>query len=209
MFPLKERKLIRGAAAHVKAGLGVGADYRANYQPLYAPFDGVVSVPYGAYLLWPVNQGGKWIRVTCTNGDVIEFGHNSKWLVTSGRVVKGQQIAVTGNTGKITTVPHCHAQIFIHNVRVDPEKYPWDDAETGSTWTASPNVPVLFQQIWKRPGAPGEINYFEKRLKDGSITDTKDLEVKLRYWFGVVYPDGFHLNEEGDRRWQFEKEKYS
>jgi hypothetical protein len=120
MFPLKTRKLIRGAAAHVRAGLGIAADYEADYVTLYAPFNGIIQT-------YPEKTGGNWSRlIRDTNGDKIEFAHLSKYLVKSGQVVEGQPIAITGNTGTITTRPHKHIQIIDkYGRRLDPEKYDW------------------------------------------------------------------------------------
>lgn len=121
MFPLSKRKLIRGAAAHIAAGLGAGADYVSDHVPLYAPFKGKVETYFGP-------QGGNWLRLTRINGDALEFAHLSKYYVTSGNVAEGDKIAVTGNTGQITTGPHLHVQIFRDGKRLDPEQYIWESA---------------------------------------------------------------------------------
>lgn len=63
-----------------------------------------------------------------------------------------------------------------------------------------------FRDIWLRPGAKGELSYFERRLAIGSIRDVEDLRVKMRYWNGVVYPNGVY-SVLGDIRWQREKRK--
>lgn len=62
-------------------------------------------------------------------------------------------------------------------------------------------LPILFQEIWGRPGAPGEIAYFQKRLDNGSITDQADLREKMTYWYQTVYPNGKY-SAEGDAKWQ-------
>jgi hypothetical protein len=122
MFPLKERKIIRGAAAHVKAGLGVATDYEAVYVIDSVPFDGVLKNYWGT-------EGGNWCRLTRPNGDKIEMAHHSKYLLKSGPVKEGQAMAVTGNTGAITTRPHLHIQIIDkYGKRLDPEKYNWNSS---------------------------------------------------------------------------------
>lgn len=118
MFPLKSRKLIRGYQAHIKAGLGGGADYVASYVALYAPFAGKIETFYG-------KEGGNWIRLIRSNGDKLEFAHLSKYIIKTGVVAAGKQIAVTGNTGQITTGPHLHIQIFRNGRRIDPDTYDW------------------------------------------------------------------------------------
>ena len=115
MFPLKYKQLIRGCQAHIDAGLGGAADYVANYVNLYAPFDSKIETYFGP-------QGGNWLRLTRSNGDKLEFAHLSEYKAT-GDCKQGDLIAVTGNTGQITTGPHLHVQIFVGGQRVDPEKY--------------------------------------------------------------------------------------
>jgi len=119
MFPLKIRKLIRGAEAHIKAGLGAGADYVADRDDLFAPFDGVIENYFGL-------QGGNWSRLKRPNGDNIEFAHLSKYYKV-GPVKEGERIALTGNTGTITTGPHLHVQILRVGKRLDPETYNWEN----------------------------------------------------------------------------------
>lgn len=120
MFPLKQRKLIRGFQAHINAGLGGGADYVADYVPLLIPFDGIADLYWG-------KEGGNWLRIRRTNGDAIELAHLSKYSVKGGNVRAGALGGATGNSGSITTGPHLHIQIFNKNgVRLDPEKYNWE-----------------------------------------------------------------------------------
>src|SRR3990167_9718459 len=116
IFFLKQKKLIRGAEAHIKAGLGIGTDYEAKYVELYAPCDGEIETYFG-------KQGGNWLRITRPNGDKLEFAHLSKYIKTAGPCEEGELIAITGNTGEVTDFPHCHIQIFVDGIRVDPEKY--------------------------------------------------------------------------------------
>lgn len=119
MFPLQDRILIRGAAAHVRAKLGIGADYRANYVPFFIPFDGKVETYWG-------NEGGNWLRLIRPNGDRIELAHLSHYSVTKGNVKAGQLGGITGNSGAITDYAHLHIQIFNKaGKRLDPETYDW------------------------------------------------------------------------------------
>ena len=118
IFPLDQRTLIRGCAAHIKAGLGCGADYVASIGTvLHAPQAGVVErIYYG-------HDGGNWLWLKV--GDYsIQFAHLSAYLVKQGEQVReGQQLARTGNTGAITTGPHLHCQIMKGGARIDPEQY--------------------------------------------------------------------------------------
>lgn len=122
IFPLDERVYIRGCAEHKAAGLGCGTDYKAVNVPLYSPVDGVIKRQYFG------NDGGNWIWIEDAEGRMWEFAHLSEYKLVPGvRVIAGQQVAVTGNTGNITTGPHCHVQLIAagHNgsptaPRIDP-----------------------------------------------------------------------------------------
>lgn len=121
MFPLKQRKLTRGAVEHVKAGLGIAADYVANQSVLYAPFDGIVETYLG-------DEGGKWLTLKRPNGDILKHAHLDHYLVARGDVKEGDPIAVTGNTGKprdgrTAYPPHLHLECYVNGIRVDPERY--------------------------------------------------------------------------------------
>lgn len=120
MFPLRKRKLIRGIQAHINAGLEGAADYVANKDELFLPFDGIVKRYYG-------KQGGNWLRLTRANGDKIEMAHLDKYLIPNGGYEEGTKGAFTGNTGQLTTGPHLHIQIIDKNGnRLDPEAYDWN-----------------------------------------------------------------------------------
>lgn len=122
-FPLKKRRLIRGCAAHKAAGLSCGADYEAKYEPVYSPEKGKVLKRYYG------NEGGNWLWIEGVSGRVWEFAHLSSYKVKQGDTVKAaQEIAISGNTGKITTGPHLHLQIIKpgyggnpSSPRLDPE----------------------------------------------------------------------------------------
>lgn len=153
MFPLQNRILIRGAAAHVRAGLGIGADYRANYVNLYASHDGKVTTAWG-------DEGGNWSKLTRPNGDRLEFAHLSKFLKT-GQVRAGDLIAITGNTGAITDYPHLHIQIFDkYGRRLDPEKYDWGNLslikEDTMHRTFKGTIYALSAGFWLAIGGSGE-----------------------------------------------------
>lgn len=127
MFPLQTRTLIRGCAAHKVAGLGCGADYKANYVPFFIPFDGVAEKFSGT-------QGGNWLRITRADGVRAELAHLSKYSVNNGKVRTGQLGGVTGNTGTVTDYPHLHIQLFDKaGNRLDPEKFNWQTNITTQT----------------------------------------------------------------------------
>ena len=96
-------------------------DIGVSYVPVYAPADGKVTV--ASY----VSGYGNYIKIDHGNGYYTAFGHLSAYKVSAGQTVsKGQQIAVSGNTG-VSTGPHLHYEVYIggssKGYRVDPLKY--------------------------------------------------------------------------------------
>jgi|GEM_PF-3143678 len=86
---------------------------------VYAAADGVVKssgiIGNGAY--------GRVVVIDHQNGFVTYYAHNSKLLVKVGdRVVKGEAIALSGNTGR-STGPHCHFEVRKNGVQVNPFLY--------------------------------------------------------------------------------------
>ena len=66
---------------------------------------------------------GKLIIIRHDNGDLTYYAHLNSFSVKKGdRVYKGQLIAKSGQTGRVTG-PHLHFEIRKNGVRVDPEKY--------------------------------------------------------------------------------------
>lgn len=128
MFPLKKRA-IGGYRFGQKVNYGsggqhTGTDYKCNYEPLYAPFDGVVTKGF-------TTGGGNFITLVRPNGDALTSRHLSKILKT-GQVKEGEQIAITGGrlgdptAGIYTSNPHLHQEVKINGKLIDPEKYQWE-----------------------------------------------------------------------------------
>lgn len=66
---------------------------------------------------------GKLVKIQHDNGDVTYYAHLSKIEVSVGdRVYKGQRIAKSGATGRVTG-PHLHFEIRKNGKAVDPAKY--------------------------------------------------------------------------------------
>ncbi|MBQ9116359.1 MAG: peptidoglycan DD-metalloendopeptidase family protein, partial [Clostridia bacterium] len=66
---------------------------------------------------------GKLIKIQHDNGDVTYYAHLNSYSVKKGdRVYKGQLIAKSGKTGRVTG-PHLHFEIRKNGVRVNPTKY--------------------------------------------------------------------------------------
>ena len=96
-------------------GLDIGVPY---YTPIYATMSGYVSSATGwsggyGYAVYLIHDGG-FSSV---------YGHNSELLVSPGEYVEqGQVIAYAGSTGW-STGPHCHFEIRVGGVQVDPLSY--------------------------------------------------------------------------------------
>ena len=89
--------------------------------PIVAPADGIVS--FAGY-----DAGyGKLVSIDHGYGVVTRFGHTSQLFVQVGQKVKmGDVIAAVGNTGR-STGPHCHYEVRVNNVPVDPANYILDE----------------------------------------------------------------------------------
>lgn len=178
----------------------LGTDYIVPVDTqIFAPFAGVVTAFVGSQL-------GETLFFKPNNLDIIiRMGHLDK-VVKTGMVAEGDLIAFSDTSGSLSGgIPHVHLDISKHALNInnfanfiDPEKFDWE---------TTVNIPLDFQTIWHRPPAKGEINYFSKRLLNGSITDEADMKVKMAFWYSVVYPNGKH-SLLGDARWQLEKIKY-
>lgn len=83
-------------------------------QPVYASNHGVVvTADYN-------KSYGYYIMLSHGDGIVTLYAHNSKLCVSVGQVVqKGDVIAKAGSSGR-STGPHCHFEVRIDGVRVDP-----------------------------------------------------------------------------------------
>lgn len=83
-----------------------GTDMMAAFnEPVYAVANGSVYSRNGGL-------GGKIIWLTADNGTGYYYAHLNSWVVTSGRVTKGQLIAYNGNTGNaVGGAPHVHFEI--------------------------------------------------------------------------------------------------
>ena len=95
-----------------------GLDFSADIgTPIRAAADGIVTLAE--------ISGGYGIMVRIDHGSGLEtrYGHASKLLVKAGeRVVKGQEIAEVGSTGR-STGPHLHYEIRLNGDALDPRQY--------------------------------------------------------------------------------------
>lgn len=216
MFPLKQ-KIIGGyefdrptfySAHHV------GVDYRANFEPLYAPFNGTIIEVFEGV------EGGLtiWFRPDHDNV-VMRFLHLSKFMVTKGqKVVEGQQIAVTGNSGKLTRGAHLHLDISRPSVVIawpghfiNPEEYDWKvtanvDQPVGAaveavTASVTHEVPITF---WITIAAPlGKANFREEPNTGSRVAATYSngemiecIATVQGELVGITRKDGSHISSD-------------
>ena len=95
-----------------------GLDFSAEIgTPIRAAADGIVT-------LAEVSGGyGNMVKVDHGSGLETRYGHASKLLVKVGeRVVKGQEIALVGSTGR-STGSHLHYEIRLNGDALDPRQY--------------------------------------------------------------------------------------
>ena len=103
---------------HKGIDLGTGSE---NI-PIYAAAAGtVVTAGYS-------DTAGNWIVIDHGDGLVTKYMHNEEMYVEEGDTVeKGQQIALSGSTGR-STGNHLHFQLEINGAAVDPLPYLYPEA---------------------------------------------------------------------------------
>jgi len=96
-------------------------------------------------------------------------------------VREGDKIAVTGNTGTLTTGPHLHLQIIDKNKkRLDPEQYQWDNEDMEKVKALTEQVKRLQSEVRK---LTGEVHAAEKELeneKSGHEETVKTLAIEFK-----------------------------
>lgn len=100
-----------------------GLDFLANSgTEVHSPSDGIVTYVgrKGGY--------GKVIRITHGYGYETLYAHLSKYKVKKGEKVKrGQLIALTGNSGNLSTGPHLHYEVRHNGVSLNPRNFIFED----------------------------------------------------------------------------------
>jgi len=100
-----------------------GVDFACpRNSPVIAPEDGGVSS------IITTDGGGNWLIIDHADGIQTAFCHLNDYNCKVGDIVKqGQTIAYSGNTGKFTTGPHLHMEVWQYGVKVNPELFFNDD----------------------------------------------------------------------------------
>lgn len=63
-------------------------------------------------------------------GYISRYGHLYKATVTVGQVVsRGDKIALSGNSGQLTTGPHLHYEVIHKGIYLDPENFIFDELD--------------------------------------------------------------------------------
>jgi murein DD-endopeptidase MepM/ murein hydrolase activator NlpD len=95
------------------SGTHSGVDFRASTgTPVLAPSDGTVIGIGDTDITCPRASFGKWILISYDNGLSTAFGHLSLIKVVKGqKVVRGQVVGYSGNTGH-STGPHLHITVY-------------------------------------------------------------------------------------------------
>lgn len=98
--------------------LHAGTDFAASTgTAVYAAMGGTVTVSTYS------SSAGNYISINHGNGLVTIYMHNSQLFVSVGdTVTKGQNIALSGNTGS-STGPHLHFQVMLNGTAVEPMNY--------------------------------------------------------------------------------------
>src|SRR5437016_3676881 len=119
MFPLRQRKIggyTFGQPTFYETK-HTGTDYEARYVNYYAPFSGFASKSWGP------EGGNAW---TLISGNKKFVARHLSSVLKVGQVSEGDLVAVTGNTGKFTTKPHLHQEVYINGKLIDPETFTWE-----------------------------------------------------------------------------------
>ncbi len=102
-----------------------GLDFLANIgTPVYATGNGVVKLSK--------RYGGLGITVIINHGFGYEtrYGHLKKSLVKVGQKIKrGDLIAYSGNTGRLSTGPHLHYEVLHNGVHVNPRNFIFENVK--------------------------------------------------------------------------------
>lgn len=91
-----------------------------------APHDTPVKAIWDGHVItadWTL-ETGYTIGIQHTNDMVSFYKHNASLLKRNGAFVRaGEAIAIIGNTGKLTSGPHLHFELWVQGKPVDPTHY--------------------------------------------------------------------------------------
>jgi len=126
-----------------------GWDLALSYEDVFAAAGGVVQIAG----VDPNNPGfGECITIDHGNGFTTRYAHLSQIKVVAGQaVIRGQVIAVSGNTGN-STGPHLHFGVYVNNPWAAIDPWGWqagypdpNPPDSGDLWLmGDPQNPVPF-----------------------------------------------------------------
>lgn len=71
---------------------------------------------------------GLYVEIDHGYGYITRYGHLSKASVQVGQKInRGDVIALSGNTGRLTTGPHLHYEVIHNGIALDPESFIYND----------------------------------------------------------------------------------
>jgi murein DD-endopeptidase MepM/ murein hydrolase activator NlpD len=93
---------------------------------ILAPHDTPVKAIWDGHVItadWTL-ETGYTIGIQHSNDMVSFYKHNASLLKKTGAFVRaGEAIAIIGNTGKLSSGPHLHFELWLHGKPVDPANY--------------------------------------------------------------------------------------
>ncbi len=133
--PINEPVRITGdRASHALYGVGPATDYACPIgTPIFAPFAGQLST-------YVTTEGGLGVILRGTHATF--YGQHLRVRMTPGAYAEGDRIALSGNTGALTTGPHLHCYVIVNatSERLSMEEYLAATAATSSK-PFTPNTP--------------------------------------------------------------------
>lgn len=100
-----------------------GGHYAVDYAASEGTVVRSVGDGYTVFADW-THDGGHVVIVQHANGFVSVYKHNQRLLKRVGdRVRDREAIALSGNTGEITTGPHLHFELWLDGLAQDPADY--------------------------------------------------------------------------------------
>jgi len=127
-----------------------GVDFAVNQNtPILAPADGIVALTTDKFL-------GNAVRLKMSNGDIIVYGHCSKFEVSNGDYVgKGSLLALSGGDPRLpnqgrSTGSHIHCSYYHDGKLTDPMPFILGEQQNNSSPLIFPIMIILILIVcWK------------------------------------------------------------
>ncbi len=98
-------------------------------------------------------EGGKFWQLVTPNGYKFISRHMTR-IIKTGIVKEGDLVAITGNSGKFTTNPHLHQEVYKNGVLINPETLIWSSSlkEENMLRTYNGTIYALVAGFWMAIG---------------------------------------------------------